>query len=881
MPIAAVVSTVLCGGLMSISVFSDTAHIASSWNNAASAIMQAVDEGETTWKSWYQPFCTPSQAIVEGSNFQEEREVCYVASNNARLGVYTDPGSSYPFYALQRSDDEIYHRLTSLNPNPSHLVLLKNNTVLGASLASMTPLAMYSLNDFFIHAVPTQIPSGPTTYHEVYALNTNSADAFIDSDGNTIPVGYIAVSNNEHYAVAQAMGRGIIRVDLSTREVKLIAHENFNDSSTILAISDDGDTIAAIASNASQYRVYSNINACGSTDTASSLPGWSHCFYTDLSSALADESSDAKYYNPSFSSDGSQFIVHSWDESNQHSRKLTFTSDPASFRLDYLAMGDSYSSGQGDIGKKSDGRSYYLPGTEKKEQCHLSSRSYPFLLRNSWLLSADNMKSVACSGARVLPDFYGNPDNYYGQAGRLAGLSESDLVAAKHIALDQFVPGHIPQLEFIKKYHPKMITFTAGGNDVGFPDIIYYCASSYRLLGFIPTDETCAYAKDPEMYSSLMSLIEDQYVYNKQLIEKIKLASPDTQIYLVSYPHFIARALACYDNSAILDRFEINMIRGGVEHFNTILKTVAHDTDTNYVDIENSLNGGQICQGSKYMTGPLRALIQNHDFKDPNMYHPNAEGHKQIASTIENSIGSNTSLVPSDAGYEPTLHIYDIIQQLVMPSFAPINSSQTLQAPANTFKPGSKVTIAMYSQKTDLGSTTTHPDGSLHTTIAIPRQVGIGHHLLTLTGVDSNDNAIQLQQFVYITSGIPSDIDGDGIKDEDDVCDAITEWYQDGENICSASDAAAYSPVFATANTKSYQASAALSSNSDVVPDTYFASTNPYVIPSSTPHNGTSKLPTNISKQNYSYIWWFIAIAAILWVVIYYYAKKYSKEKAQ
>ena len=47
--------------------------------------------------------------------------------------------------------------------------------------------------------------------------------------------------------------------------------------------------------------------------------------------------------------------------------------------LNYLALGDSYSSGEGDIGKKANGSSYYVYGTDGNEECHLSSRSYPFL----------------------------------------------------------------------------------------------------------------------------------------------------------------------------------------------------------------------------------------------------------------------------------------------------------------------------------------------------------------------------------------------------------------------------------------------------------------------------------------------------------------------
>lgn len=38
-------------------------------------------------------------------------------------------------------------------------------------------------------------------------------------------------------------------------------------------------------------------------------------------------------------------------------------------------------------------------------------------------------------------------------------------------------PGIVAQIEFVKKYKPKVVTLTGGGNDVGFADVLGYCAS--------------------------------------------------------------------------------------------------------------------------------------------------------------------------------------------------------------------------------------------------------------------------------------------------------------------------------------------------------------------------------------------------------------------
>src|SRR6185436_7437328 len=49
-------------------------------------------------------------------------------------------------------------------------------------------------------------------------------------------------------------------------------------------------------------------------------------------------------------------------------------------KVTYLAMGDSFASGEGDT----KGGTYYEPGTDvEKNKCHLSQRSYPYLVSNA------------------------------------------------------------------------------------------------------------------------------------------------------------------------------------------------------------------------------------------------------------------------------------------------------------------------------------------------------------------------------------------------------------------------------------------------------------------------------------------------------------------
>ena len=72
-------------------------------------------------------------------------------------------------------------------------------------------------------------------------------------------------------------------------------------------------------------------------------------------------------------------------------------------KLDYLALGGSYTSGEGICGKGA----YILSSWYKRRKgLPLGSRSYPFLLRDYYGIDNDKMASVACSGAVVMPGLY-------------------------------------------------------------------------------------------------------------------------------------------------------------------------------------------------------------------------------------------------------------------------------------------------------------------------------------------------------------------------------------------------------------------------------------------------------------------------------------------
>ncbi len=757
------------------------------WDDVTAAVAQTSDEPGVTWKSWYQPNCHAMVAIVEDYGQRGERDVCVVSSEHAQLAVFEQSPAGNPLYALKRSDDEVFHRIANFWPFPSNIRLLPNDMILGASTHFGDTMVLFSLDDLYDKTVTTSIPTGPDTHTDVYEVDMSSRYLFSDAAGVHPVVNSVAVSKNGRFAVAQVIGWGLARVDLQTRAMKLITTDQNNSGPTALAISNDGNTVAVTGSGSIYHKVYAGLHTCGSEYFIFKLKGTQLCHSVSLSDKILSQLAYGTLYNPEFLDGGHSFMVRVWNETQQQSRKLVFTPDADSYRLEYLAMGDSYSSGEGDIGRTANGKKYYLNGTDSGEDsCHISSRSYPFLLRDYLGISSSNgMRSVACSGAQVTPDMYGNLTNYLGQNGRLNG--KTNLTAIKQESLEGFTPGHIPQIEFVRKYQPKLVTLTGGGNDVGFVDVLRYCAVP-EWYDLVPIISDCQYVNEgSNLAKQLANTIDTQYYYNKKLITSMQAASPTSKIVLVGYPSFISEGgvSLCIPNSGTLTIAEIKMINKMVDRMNGMLKRLAHDTSISYVDITNSLNGGRICEGSEYMTAVWKNKTGNAG--EVEQFHPNAEGHKRMAKAIENAgISLPADTVPSAGDYTPSTSTKETKKTTMVENDSSIKVlGMTIKIDSGILKTLSQFTITVHSTPTQLGQFTTGADGSVDMTLPLDN-VGIGRHVLVLDGTSEEGNPIELFQFVEVKASA-TDADGDGIPDDQDPCQYITSWYDEetGEDVCA------------------------------------------------------------------------------------------------
>lgn len=295
----------------------------------------------------------------------------------------------------------------------------------------------------------------------------------------------------------------------------------------------------------------------------------------------------------------------------------------------YLALGDSYASGEGDIDAYAIG--HYLPGTDiignyangvPREMCHLSDRSYPFLLgERAGLQRRLGVDSIACSGAMRInvAKISGDQAGYYeyengvylGQNAerngvgrpRLAGLLNA--AAMQQEARDNVLPGRVQQIEQLKLLQPDVATVQISGNDLRFGPIITAC--SKNLVGKLGPQYTDCDWSQPAFRSSIAAAILGNRSELVKLYHELQTASPNTQLYAVGYPLFIKQAAFCW-HVPTLSIAEQEFIERSIRFLNQTVRSAASEAGIRYIDIEDALGDEVTCGNDGAMTSPIDFL---------------------------------------------------------------------------------------------------------------------------------------------------------------------------------------------------------------------------------------------------------------------------------
>ncbi|MGW0643765.1 SGNH/GDSL hydrolase family protein [Streptomyces badius] len=218
----------------------------------------------------------------------------------------------------------------------------------------------------------------------------------------------------------------------------------------------------------------------------------------------------------------------------------------------YVALGDSYSSGVGAGSYISD-----------SGDCRRSTAAYPYLWQAA--NSPASFDFVACSGATTSSV----------ASSQLGVLSAST----------------------------SLVSVTAGGNDVGFADVMQDC-----VLG---SEATCLSSVDAavgKMNNTLPGSLDSLY-------DNIRARAPQAQVVVLGYPRFYQLSGSCIAGLSEAERAAIN---NASDVLNDVIAKRSADAGFAFSSVVDEFTGHELCSGDAWLHS---VTVPVH-----NSYHPKAAG---------------------------------------------------------------------------------------------------------------------------------------------------------------------------------------------------------------------------------------------------------------
>lgn len=472
--------------------------------------------------------------------------------------------------------------------------------------------------------------------HIIYELNgTISLDghpdySFRDKDYAPLPAEGVGVSSDKQWVSFASPNLGIFILDTSALRLKRISNNYEIYSHTfprpdVVTSPSNGGKYVLIGGWAVDPEVYVDNGSCGAygetflRDYYHNLPIANKCESRNVKEAINANSPAIgntpyrRFMNAQMSSDGGHFDYYDgYKDASVYAQNMRPLSNTR-----YLALGDSYASGEGDLPGAHE--TYYILGTNvvgnyplvPQEMCHISSRSYPFLLAAKMGFHDDTMKSVACSGAvadDVMTYDTNNfnriiADNYMGQGRVGAGgprlVGTGNVLGFQDEARDKVLPGRVQQIEHVQKTKPEAVTIMMGGNDLGFGGIMASCAN---LWNWGRLDDDCEQTTSTGEVK-IVRAIQSMYPKWVHMYKNIKASTSSGKVYVMGYPHFLATDNICSEMAGLYTRSERQSINQTIDYVNATIKNAALDAGVWYIDITNALEGKELCGKSNGMTG--------------------------------------------------------------------------------------------------------------------------------------------------------------------------------------------------------------------------------------------------------------------------------------
>ena len=599
----------------------------------------------------------------------------------------------------------------------------------------------------------------------------------------------MAFSQTGSWMVAESLNGSFVRINLATLDVVAFAHSFGSQGSPGLlhsqvAVSDDGHYVAIANQESASLKVYDLTNCTpGNAQTPQRCVAYDYQSFVRQQIPNFQTAVQLRFVNEDLLS----FESRTDDTTGSSVYELA---PQASIRslIDYLALGDSYTSGEGAFD--------YIAGTDTPDNmCHLSVHSYPVLLTRD-LFGAEGGHSVACSGA-VIHDVGNMGADYRGQVRQGASWQELQTGQAATLLdtiMSDFTPGYVAQQRFVGQYQPRITTVSIGGNDIGFGNILKRCVMPHVSLN--PSANTCYNTYEDRV--ELTDLIDRTVARWTTLYQQLLAEAPGTQLYVVGYPQIASDKGSCALN-VHLNKAEIAFSEELIDYLNGAISKAAAAAGAQYVDVSQALAGHRLCEAASYdvavngLTAGTDAGLLGINVFGKESYHPNALGHMLLEQAI---LKQTNNLSASDSGSAAQ----DSSAMLAAPKTgraitnlvagdsltAPVAArGKSLAVAANGSADGLRAQSG-YTIRLDgalgqvLGSVTSDGTGSIATSVILPIDTAPGGHTIDVVGTDNDGQPIDVTWPIYVPVN-ENDADGDGIPDSLDTCPGAVNSGHDSD----------------------------------------------------------------------------------------------------
>lgn len=697
-------------------------------------------------------------------------------------------GSDY-VQSLNLSD--YYNAFTYANPGTDGLALMTNAYAPYANIATelyYTSDVLETFNQLSKDGVGNIVrsPSKPFTHKLTYP------------DGRTFDLhvaGNISYSANGRWMYLNVRATGQLRINTDDFSVFSFGSGITPSYSFHTAVSNSGNTVATHSYDQG-LKVYDLTRCQSEKPEYASRSCTSRDLTQTVRSALLKTLPDpTKFgwwsaYDVKFTSESrlSLLVNYLYDGKGKYSF-ITVSTEAGPVSTRYLALGDSFSSGEGAYDYRS--VTNFYADENNYNLCHQSRSSYSYLLKES--LSPEWFGSVACSGA-VQRDITDPSNlNYLNKYPQAQISAQNKTEAYVGIVQENIFPGYIPQISLVKKYTPTVATISVGGNDIGFGDIVTACIVNKFFKGFAP----CSASRfDREQVANAIDAQIPQLAATFRSVKQN--LGGDQKLYVVGYPKIVNyNSVFCSLNTP-MDQNEREFADNLVDYLNEAVRIAAAQAGARFLDMSSAFvdsdHDYRLCGNDeqKAVNGLMTESASSRKPGEPiarESFHPNKLGQSLMAQQIRmltNDFSLQmpqvvmTSSVP-DAAHRTRLvgdsiitnpnqsfnYITDSIPNLIINTG--IQTLKTIHDAPGTIVQNVTATVELHSTPVTIGQATIKTDNTITATVSIPSSVSPGYHQLHILYTDSTGQAYDLYKYVLVVASA-DDYDADGVANDAEAC---------------------------------------------------------------------------------------------------------------